>query len=176
MCKSEAVQIHICICICNNSSYFCDSSTEENNQVAAYSLINQPFKTPSSVSTHLDGGWFMNDVILQHDKRLEITVQSHQGFLLFKVLTISNWLKKTTALYIRAFIPPPSTASCRERFERRWEEKMEEGSKPCDCHRKETKTEMLHIQELFSCWNMLGAHQRRRVRSVHKLRHLPALK
>lgn len=53
--------------------------------------------------------------------------------------------------------------------------KMGRRSKTCDCQREKTKTKiMLHIQEIFSCWNKLGAHKRRRVRSVHTLRHLPA--
>lgn len=109
----------------------------------------------------------MNDGVLQTDASLETTVKTIKHFfdLIFAPLLIDKrkQLHCTSGLDIIA-VNSELEGEIGEKVRR----KEGGGSKTCDCHRQKTRTEiMLHIQEIFSCWNKLGAHTRRRVRSVH---------
>lgn len=97
---------------------------------------------------------------LQNDTSLEITAKNHQKCLFFLLL-----IDERKQLHCKASGLYRVAVRGLKEGEKK---KKGGGSKTCDCHRRKTKTEiMLHIQEIFSCWNKLGAHKRRRVRSEH---------
>lgn len=118
----------------------------------------------------------MTDGILQNDASREITAKAIKDFFHWIFAPFLNDKRKqlhcTSGLYMVAI-----NRRLQGEVWKKARRRKGGGSKTCVCHRQKTKTEiMLHIQEIFSCWNKLGAHKCRHVRSVHTPIHLPGLK
>lgn len=113
----------------------------------------------------------MNDGVLQTDASLETTAKTIRH--VFDLISARLLIDKRKQLHCTSGLDIIAVNSELEgEIGKKVRRKKGGGSKTCDCHRQNTKTEIMsHIQEIFSCWNKLGARNRRRVRSVYTHTH-----